>query len=171
MCRTATTVAVLLLGVALAPRMAGASGFGGRVDGTESVTAGSWGATASVTSMVFTSNAFKTSVITNSGTVALSAESYSVTVSKPASGAPTIKVFQCSTAWVSNLCLGGPGTQVGGTLAANSTTTVTSSTALAASATLYLQVQPTAVTASTTVTLSPRVTSPTQLRASVKTNQ
>jgi len=121
--------------------------------------------------MVFTSNAFRTSVMTNSGTINLIAESYSVTVSKPASGAPSIKIFQCTTAWVSNLCSGGPGTQVGGTIAANSTTTITSSTALSASAALYLQVQPTGVVASTTVTLSPRVSAPTQLRTAIKTNQ
>jgi len=170
-CRTVATATVLLLGVALVPPIANAAGIGGKATGSSSVTAGTWGTTASVTSMVFTTNAFQTSTITNSGTVAFSAESYSVTVSKPASGAPTFKVFQCATAWASNLCSGGAGTQVGGTLAANSVTTITSSTALAAAGTLYLQVEPAAVTASTTVTLSPKVTSPAQLRAAVKTNQ
>jgi hypothetical protein len=36
---------------------------------------------------------------------------------------------------------------------------------------IYLQIEPTGVTASTTVTLGTSVTSPTQLRAAVKTNQ
>ena len=162
---------VLLLGVALVPPIASAAGFNGKSTGSASVAAGTWGAKASVTSMVFTTNTFQTSTITNSGTVALSAESYSVTVSKPVSGTPTFKVFQCGTTWVSNLCSGGAGTQVGGTLAANSTTIISSSTALAAAGTLFLQVQPTLNTASTTVTLAPSVTSPNQLRAAVKANQ
>ena len=76
--------------------------------------------TASVTSMVFTTNTYQTSTVANAGSIALTAQSYSVTVSKPASGAPTFKVFQCAVAWVSTKCSGGAGTQVGGTIAANS---------------------------------------------------
>ena len=170
-CRTAALAAVLLLGVGLAPQSASAAGIGGRSSGTESVTAGTWGVTATVTSMVFTTNTFQTSTVTNSGSIALTAQSYAVTISKPAAGAPTFKVFQCAVAWVATKCSGGAGTQVGGTLAANSTTTITSTTALAVGASVYLQVQPTSVTSSTTVNLSPKVTSPTQLRAAVKTNQ
>ena len=98
-CRTAATAAVLLLGVALVPPIAGAAGLGGKAVGTESVTAATWGVTASVTTMTFTSNTYQTSTITNTGTLALVAESYSVTVSNPASGSPTFKVFQCAVAW------------------------------------------------------------------------
>jgi len=170
-CRTVATAAVLLLGVAVVPPIASAAGIGGRAGGTGSVTVGTWGATASTTSMTFTSNTYQTSTVTNSGTVALSAQSYAVTVSKPASGTPTIKVFQCAVAWVSTKCSGGAGTQVGATLAANSTTTITSTTALAVGGAVYLQVEPTGVTVSTTVTISPKVSSPGQLRAAVKTNQ
>ena len=170
-CRTAAVAAVLLLGVGLVPPIAAAAGVGGRVTGTEAVTAGTWGATASVTSMVFTSSTVQTSKITNSGTIALTAQSYTVTVSTPASGSPTFKVFQCGVAWVGNLCSGLAGTQVGGTLAKGSSTTVTSTTALAPAAAVYLQVEPTGVTSSTTVTVTPKVTSPGQLRAAVKTNQ
>lgn len=94
-----------------------------------------------------------------------------MTVSKLASGAPTFKIFQCAVAWVSNLCSGGAGTQVGTTLSKNSTTTITSTTALAAAAAVHFQVEPASVTSSTTVTLSPKVTSPTQVRAALKTNQ
>jgi len=169
--RTVAFAAVLLLGVGVAPTLASAAGVGGQASGTSSVTAGNWGVTATVTSMTFTTNTYQTSKVTNTGTIALIAQSYSVIVSNPTSGSPTFKVFQCAVAWVSNLCSGGAGAQVGGTLAKNSTTTITSTTALAAAAAVYLQVEPASVTASTTVTLSPKVTSPTQLRAAVKTNQ
>jgi hypothetical protein len=163
--------AVLLLGVGLVPPIASAAGIGGHATGAESVTVGSWGVTASVTSMVFTTNTYQTSTVTNSGSIALTAQSYSVTVSNPTSGSPTIKVYQCAVAWVSTKCSGLAGTQVGVTLSKNSTTTITSTTALASAAAVYLQVEPAGVTASTTVTLSTKVTSPTQLRAAVKTNQ
>ena len=168
--RTATLVAVLLCGVALVPPIAGAAGLKGTASATESVTSATWGVTASVTTMTFATNAFQTSTVTNKGTVALVAESYSVTVSNP-TGSPTIKVFQCAVAWVSTKCSGGAGTQVGGTLAKNTTTTITSATAMAVSGTLYLQVEPASVTASTVVTLSTKIAAPSQVRAAVKTNQ
>jgi hypothetical protein len=169
--RTVASAAVLLLGVGLAPAIASAAGVAGRTGGVESVTAGKWGITTSVTSMVFTSNTFQTSTITNSGTVALSAESYSVTISKPSSGTPTFKVFECTVAWVGTKCSGGTGTQIGSTLNSNATTVISISTAMAVSGLLYLQVEPTGVLSSTTVSISPRITSPAQLRAPVKTNQ
>ena len=170
-CRTAATAAVLLLGVALLPPIAGASGLGGRAQGTEAVTSASWGATASVTSMTFTTNTFRTSNVTNTGNVALVAESFVVTISKPLVGAPTFKVFRCTVPWVATKCSGGAGTRIGGTLAANSTTTITSALALAVGAIEYLQIEPATVTSSTTVTLSPRIAAPGQLRAAVHTNQ
>ena len=151
--------------------MASAAGSKGAATGAGSVTVGTWGVTASVTSMAFASNTFQTTTVTNTGSISLTAESYSVTVSKPASGSPTVKVYQCAVAWTANKCSGGAGTQVGATLAANSTTTITSSTSLGPGASLYLQVEPNGVSAPITVGLSPRVTSPTQLRAAVKTNQ
>src|SRR5665213_2992896 len=170
-CRTAATAAVLLLGVVLLPPIAGASGLGARAQGTEAVTSANWGATASVTSMTFTSNTFQTSNVTNTGNVALVAESFIVTISKPLFGAPTFKVFRCTVPWVTNKCSGGAGTQIGGTLAANSTTTITSALALAVGAVEYLQVEPATVFVSTTVTLSPHIVAPSQLRAAVHTNQ
>jgi hypothetical protein len=169
--RTAALAAVLLCGVALVPPIAGAAGLGGKAVGNESVTAAKWGVTASVTTMTFTTTADQTSTVTNNGTVALVAESYSVTVSNPTGGSPTFKVFQCAVAWSGNLCSGTAGTQVGGTLAKNSTTTITSTTAMAVSGLLYLQVEPTGVTASTVVTISTKIAAPSQLRAAVKTNQ
>jgi hypothetical protein len=170
-CRTVATATVLLLGVGLVPQIASATGLHGRTTGTESVTAGTWGVHAATTSFTFTSSTDQTVTVTNTGTIALSAESYGVTVSKPSTGAPTFKLYECTTAWSANKCAGGAGTQIGGTLNANSSTTVSISTALAVSAVIYLQWEPTGVTSSTTITLSPQVTSPTQLRAAVKTNQ
>jgi len=169
--RTAALAAVLLVGLGVVPPIASAAGISGRATGGSSVTVGTWGATASVTSMVFTTSTDQTSTVTNSGSIALVAQSYSVTVSTPPSGTPTFKVFQCAVAWRATRCSGRTGTQVGGTLVANSTTTITSTTTLASGAAAYLQVEPTGVLTSTTVTLSPRVTSPTQLRAAVTTNQ
>lgn len=165
--------AVLLLGVAVVPPIAGAAGLKGTATsvGHESVTSASWGVTASLTTMTFTGSTDQTSTVTNTGDVALVAESYSVTVSNP-TGGPTFKVYQCAVAWVSTKCSGGAGTQVGtGSLAKNTTTTITSSTAMAVSGVLYLQVEPTGVTASTVVTISTKIAAPSQLRAAVKTNQ
>jgi len=170
-CRTAATAAVLLLGVVLLPPIAGASGLGARAQGTEAVTSANWGATASVTSMTFTSNTFRTSNVTNTGIVALVAESFVVTISKPLIGAPTFKVFRCTVPWAANKCFSGAGTQIGATLVANSTTTITSARALAVDAVEYLQVEPATATASTTVTLSPQIAAPSQVRAAVHTNQ
>ena len=170
-CRTGAPAAVLLLGVAFLPPFAGASSVKGTAAGTEAVTAASWGATASVTSMTFMTNTFQTTNVTNSGTVALVAESYLMTISKPASGTPTFKVFTCAVAWVSTKCSGGTGAQVGSTLAANSSTTITLTTAVPVGTTEYLQVEPATVTVSTVVTISPRIAAPGQLRAAVKTNQ
>ena len=171
-CRTVATAAVLLLGVALLPAIASAAGIGGRALGAESVTAGTWGATASTTSMAFNSNSDQTSTVTNSGTLALSAESYVVTVSRPIIGVPRVTVFECATPWVGNRCSGGAGTQIGGTLAADSTTTITSTTPLAVGGALYLQVEMTGVIFfTTTVTIAPEVTSPAQVRTAVSSNQ
>jgi hypothetical protein len=81
-------------------------------------------------------------------------------------------VFECPVPWAGGTCSGGAGTQIGGTLASGSTTTITATTALAAGAATYLQVEPTGVFLfTTTVTLSTQVTSPTQLRTGIKTNQ
>jgi hypothetical protein len=169
----AVAVATVLLSVALVPPVpAGASGVAkASVVGSESVTAGTWKATASTTSFTFTGNTDQTSTVTNTGTVALSAISYKVVVSNPASGSPSFTLWVCPVAWSANKCSGGSGTQVGTTVAKNSTTTVTSSTVPALSGAVYLQVEPAAVTSTVTVGLSTLITSPTQLRAAVKTNQ
>ncbi|HEY4948664.1 MAG TPA: hypothetical protein VII19_12255 [Acidimicrobiales bacterium] len=168
--RTAAMAAVLLCAALVAPVRAGAAGSRGTVLGSESVSGGTWAATAGPTSMTFTTNTYQTSTVTNTGTVALSAISYKVTIANPASGSPTFKVFACAVAWVSNLCSGGTGTQAGGTLTKNTITTVTSTVVPAVGGKVHLQVEPSGVSASVTVTLGTSITSPTQLRAAVKTN-
>jgi len=153
------------------PAAAGAVGTRGVTTGGEAVTSGTWAATAATTTMTFTTSTDQTSTITNTGTIALSAISYKATISNPASGSPTFKVFACAVAWVSNLCSGAAGTQAGGTLAKNSTTTVSSTLVPPLSGHAYLQVEPASVTSSVTVTLATQIVSPTQLRAASKTNQ
>ena len=74
-------------------------------------------------------------------------------------------------AWVSNKCSGAAGTQVGGTFTKNLTTTVTATQVPPLSGSVYLQIEPTTVTTSVTVALGALISSPTQLRASVKTDQ
>ena len=170
-CRAAATAAVLLLGVALLPPIASASGLGAHAKGSESVTAGTWGTTESVSTMTFTGETDQTSTVTNSGSIALSAESFSVTISRPTFFLSLFTIYECAVPWVGNECSGGAGTQLGGTLESNSTTVVTSTAALAVGSSLYLQVEPELVFTSTTVTFSSEVTSPTQLRAAIKTNQ
>ncbi len=170
--RRTVALATVLLCVGLATSApAGASSNKGIATGSEAITSGTWAAVAATTSMTFTTTTNQTSKITNTGTIALSAISYKVTVSNPASGSPTFKVFACAVAWVSNLCSGGAGTQAGGTLAKNSTTTVNSTVVPAVGGAVYLQIEPASVTSSVTVTLGTSITSPSQLRAAVKTNQ
>ena len=77
-----------------------------------------------------------------------------MTVSKPTRGTPTFKVYECATPWVANLCSGGAGTQVGGTLASNYDHHHHRLRRPGRVGLLYLQVEPTRVSASTTVTIS-----------------
>jgi hypothetical protein len=165
-------VATVLVCVTLTPTStAGAVSTRGTASGREAVTSGTWTATASTTTMTFTSTTYQTSTITNTGTLALSAISYKVTISNPSSGSPTFKVFACAVTWVSNSCSGGAGTQAGGTLAKNPTTTVSSTVVPPLSGHAYLQVEPTSVGSTVTVTLATQIMSPSQLRAASKTNQ
>ena len=169
--RTAALAAVLLVAVVVVPSRAGAAGVvKAAAAKTESVTSGKWTATLSTTSMTFTTNTNQTSTVTNTGTVALSGISYKVTVSNPA-GTPTFMLFVCAVGWSGGTCSGGAGTQVGGTFSKNSTTTVSSAVVPLIAGNVYLQVEPASVTFSTTVTLATLVSSPTQLRAAIKTNQ
>jgi hypothetical protein len=170
--RTAATAAVLLVAVLAVPGHADAAGVvKAKAAKTESVTSGKWTATLSTTTMTFTTSANQTSTVTNTGTVALSGISYKVTVSNPVSGSPSFTLFVCAVAWSSGTCAGGAGTQVGGTFSVNSTTTVSSTVVPAVAGSVYLQVEPASVTSSTVVTLGTSITSSTQLRAAMKTNQ
>ena len=124
-----------------------------------------------MTTLAFSSNVDQVVVVTNTGSIALTARTYAVTISKPKGKAPAFKVFRCAVAWVSNRCSGGAGTQIGGTLNANATTSIISTAPLTPGASMYLQVEPSGVTATTTVQIVPQVTAPSQLRAPIQTNQ
>jgi hypothetical protein len=121
--------------------------------------------------MVFTTRTDQTSTVTNAGSIALTAESFSVTISTPTTGRSRFTLFECAVAWVTNTCSGGAGTQLGGTMTSGSTTVVTSTAALAVGGAIYLQAEPSRIRSSTTVTITSEVTSPSQLRAAIKTNQ
>jgi hypothetical protein len=164
-------VAVLLCSALVVPFLgaappAGAAGRGQAI-GTEAAASGTWGATLSAASFTFTTNTYQTSTVTNSGTIGLSGISYKVVVS--ASTGASLKVFVCTVAWVATKCSGGAGTQVGGTLAQGTTTTITSTVVPPIGGAVYLQLEPTGVIHPTTVTLSTLIAS-TQLRAAVVTN-
>jgi len=169
--RKTAVVATALLATLAFPAVAGAAGLRARATGNSSVAAVNWGVVASVTSMTFTTNTDQTSTITNTGTVALSAQSYTVTISQPKGRAPTFTVYRCPVPWVASTCPGGTATQIGGTLTANSTTILTSVAAMDPGASIYLEVQPSGVRRATTVTIMPQVTAPSQLRAPVRSNQ
>ncbi len=169
-CRTAATAVVLLLGVGLVPSIASATGIAGTATGVGTMSAGTWGATATVTAMTFTNNTPQSTDVTNTGSIALSAQSYVVTISRPPGRQPTFRVDECTVPWVRAGCSGGRGTAVGGILRSNRSTTITATTALAPGTVVYLLVRPARVSRATTVTLTPTVTSPSQLRASVQIN-
>ncbi len=169
--RTAAIAAVLLCAVFVAPIHAGAAGrVSGTGIGSGSVTSGKWLATVSPTGMTFTTATDQTATVANTGTIALSGISYKVIVSTPASGSPTFKLYTCAVAWSSNKCSGVAGTQVGSTLSKGSTTTVGSTVAIAVGSDEYLQVEPTGVTSSVTVTLGTSINPATQLRSPIPTN-
>ena len=151
--------------------MAGAPGNRGTAYGNETAVTGTWGATATTTAMAFSSNTYQSSTISNTGSIALSGISYKVTITKPATGSPTFKVYACPVSWASNKCSGGAGTEAGGTLVKNTSTTLTSTIVPAVGGHVYLQVEPSGVTSSVTVTLATSITSPTQLRTGVMTSQ
>jgi hypothetical protein len=173
--RATTAVVALLLAVLLLPStQSSAAGLvKGTARGTASVTSGKWGATVSDTSLSFglLATATQDVTVTNVGTIALSGLSYTVTVSTPILGSPTFTIFACTVAWVAEKCGGGAGTQVGTTFKKSTTTTVSSSVVPPLTGSVYLQVTPTAVIFPVDVTLSTEVSSATQLRAHLVTNQ
>jgi hypothetical protein len=171
-CRTAALAAVLLLGVGLVPSPAAAARIGGRTTGAESISSATWGATASTTSMTFTSRRSQYSTVTNSGVVALVAESFLVTVSTSGPPTPTFTILACTSAWAGRRCNGGTGTQIGGTFATGTSTTVSAAFPVAVGGSIYLGVRPAmGGIQATTITVMPEVTAPSQVQAPVKTNQ
>jgi hypothetical protein len=171
-CRTAAATAVLLLVVLAVPSRAEAVGVvKAKAAKTESVTSGKWLATVSPTTLTFTTNTAQTSTVANTGTIALTAISYKVTISNPATGSPTFTLFVCPVAWSGGTCSGGTGTQIGTTYAHNSTVTVSSAVVPAVGGNAFLQATPAGVTSSVSMTLGTSISSATQLRAAIKTNQ
>jgi hypothetical protein len=171
-CRTAGATAVLLLAVLAAPPRAQAVGVvKAKAAKTESVTGGKWLATVSPTTLTFTTNTAQTSTVANTGTIALTAISYKVTISNPVTGTPTFTLFVCPVAWSGGTCSGGAGTQIGTTYAQNSTITVSSAVVPAIGGNVYLQATPVGVTSSVSMTLGTSISSATQLRAAIRTNQ
>ncbi len=166
--RTVATATVLLLTAFALPTVAGADSTVGA--GLEAVTSGSWAATASPASLTFTSDATQSSVVANVGTLGLSAVSFEMTISLPATGAPTFTVFVCDVPWSSGSCAGGPGTEVGGTFSAGTTTTATTSVVPPLGGSVDLLVVPTSVVSSVTVTLGTSIDAA-QLRSPLTTNQ
>jgi hypothetical protein len=169
--RTVATVAVLLLGIVAVPGRADAGVAKGTASGAELLTTAHWAATVSPTPLTFTTIVAQTAAVTNTGTVTLVAISYKVTISNPTSGSPTFTLFACPVAWSSGKCSGGSGTQVGSTFAKSSTTTVNSSVVPAIGGSVFLLATPTAVSSSVSMTLGTSISSSTQLRAHVATNQ
>ncbi len=168
-----TVVSAVLVFAALAlPSSAGAAGkAAASVVGSESVTSGTWGATVSPATLTFTTNTAQTATVTNTGTLALVGIGYTVTISKPTGGSPTFTLYACAVAWSGGKCSGGTGTKVGTSYSKNTSTPVTSTVVPAVGGSVYLQATPTGVSSSVSMTLATTVTSASQLRARVVTNQ
>lgn len=143
----------------------------GTATGVESVSSGSWGASASPSSLSFAASGSQTSTLTDTGSVALAAVTYTVTISKPSTGTPTFTLYVCPVAWSSGKCQGGSGTQIGSTYQANAQAQATSVVVPGVGSSYYLQATGSSVKSTTTMTLSLAVSSPSQLRAAVSTNQ
>jgi hypothetical protein len=163
--------------LAVSTGASGSSLVKGKTTGTEQLTSSAFGASAGPTS--FTWNLIggsQTSTVSNTGTVALSAITYTVTVSSGI-GLTTFTLAVCTVAWSGGLCGGGAGTAIGGTYAIGSTTHVNSSVVPPVGGDVYLKATASGVTVtSITMSLSLAVTgsstpASTQVRAAVTTNQ
>ncbi|HLN17044.1 MAG TPA: hypothetical protein VK277_09885 [Acidimicrobiales bacterium] len=167
-------MAILALAVVAAPIAAGgASKLTGVATGSEQVTSGTWGASASPTSFSFNSNTEMTSTVANTGTIAITQISYTVTISTPAGGNPRLTLFVCTVPWNASHKCTGTQAQIGGTYTKGTVTTSPSNEVPAVGGDVYLQATSAAVKAGTTVTmtLSLAVSSATQIRAPITTNQ
>ena len=168
---TVALAAVLLCMALTVPSTAGATSTRGITGGNEAVSSGTWAAMAATTAMTFTTNTDQTSTVANTGTIALSAISYKVTISNPTSGLSHLQdlrlrgglgvqqvQWRCGNAgrWNPGQELDHHGELDGGA---------------AAQRHAYLQVEPASITSTVTVTLATLILSPSQLRAAIKTNQ
>jgi hypothetical protein len=162
-------VAILALAVVAAPVAAGGANLTGLATGSEQLTSATWGASAAPSSITFASGLKQTSTVANAGTIAITQISYTVTVSG-GSHNPSFTLDVCTVPWNASFQCTGTQAAIGGTYAKNSVTTVTSSEVPPVSGDVYLLATSSTAT-SCTMTLSLAVSSPTQIRAPVTTNQ
>jgi hypothetical protein len=177
--RRATVVGFVLVAAVLviSTGASGSSLIKGQTTGSEQLTAGGWGASASPTSLTWNLlGGSQFSTVSNTGTVALAHITYTVTISAGL-GVTTFTLAACTVAWSGGLCSGGAGSAIGGSYAINSTTNVTSSVVPPVSGNVYLKATASGVTVtSISMTLGLAVTgsstpASTQLRSAVTTNQ
>lgn len=171
---TAATAAVVLLLTLLNPGAAGALTLHANVLGSETVTSGSWGAVAAPTTMTWTTGGGtnQTTTVTNTGNIALTGLTYEVTVSAGA-GATSFTLQACTRQWnKGGHCPGHTETAIGGSYALSSVTTVNSSSVPAPAGAIYVEaIASGAVTTTVTMTLQISVTSITEVRAPIVTDQ
>jgi hypothetical protein len=166
--------AVVLLSALYNPGDAEAQTLRGWVSNTERVASSSWGAAATPATLTWTNGggARHTTTVTNTGTIVLTGVTYKVIVS---AGTGTIRftLKACARPWNSGgTCPGGGATTIGGPYALGSVTTVNSSFVPPLGGVIYLQATASrAVTTTITMTLQISVTSSTQVRARIVTNQ
>lgn len=169
--RVAAGVVILTVAVSATPTAASATVARAGVVASSSLTSAKWGATVTPTPLTFTAAASQSATVTNVGTVALVGIGYKVTISNPTTGSPTFTLHVCSVAWSSGKCSGGSGTPVGGAFTKNSTANVTSTVVPPVGGSAYLQATAASVGSSVTMTLATSISSSTQLRAHLATNQ
>jgi hypothetical protein len=171
---TVAVATVALLTTVLMPGEAGALPNRGATHGPETVTTGTWGAAASPSTLTWAvaGSRRQTTTVTNTGTVALTQLTYKVTMSSGI-GTATFRLAACANVWTAGgACPGGGATAIGGTYAIGSITTVMSPFVPAVGGNFYLKATASrAVTATITMTLQISVTSNTQLRARIVSNQ
>jgi hypothetical protein len=171
---TAATAAVVLLLAVSNPGTASAQIVLGNVQGSETVTSGSWGAVAAPTTMTWAagSRANQTTTVSNTGNIALTALTYKVIVSAGA-GTTSFTLQTCARPWNNGgNCPGHTTTAIGGSYALGSVTTVNSPSIPAPGGAIYVEASPSGAVATTvTMTLQTSVTSTTQVRAPIVSDQ
>lgn len=171
---TVAAAVIAFLSTILMPGDAGALPNRGATQGPETVTTGTWGATASPATLTWAvaGSRRQTTTVTNTGTVALTQLTYKVTMSSGV-GTATFRLAACANVWTAGgTCPGGGATAIGGTYAIGSVTTVMSSFVPAVGGAIHVKATASrAVTATISMTLQISVASNTQLRARIVSNQ